>query len=120
MSTPKFEELILSILESRTLVMRDWIAEARRAGMRFDDLPRPELEGPLAMALAAGVAEHLAAQLEQKAPTWTRDIGRLPEPFYVGRRLAQMTRSAAEARESGPEPLRRRNVYASPNFLSVV
>jgi hypothetical protein len=33
--------------------------------------------------------------------------------------LAQMPRNAEDARCNGPEPLRRRNVFASPNFLSI-
>ncbi len=82
-------------------------------------MPRPELHDSVELAFAAGATELLAAPLHQSAPSWTREIGQLPEPFYVGK-LAQMPRSAEEARRSGPEPLRRRNVFATPNFLSFV
>jgi hypothetical protein len=62
--------------------------------------------GPVELALAAGVTELLAEKEHQAAPSWTREIGQLAEPFYVSK-LAKMPRSAEEARRKGPEPLRR-------------
>jgi hypothetical protein len=113
------EVLIKSIVDGRALDARQWVADAKRAGVRFDRMPRPQLRDAVELALAAGITELLASRDQQAAPSWTSEIGRLPEPFYVGK-LAKMPRSAEEARSNGPEPLRRRNVFASPNFLSVV
>ena len=113
------EVLIKSILNGRPLDARQWVADAQRAGVRFDRMPRPQLRDSVELALAAGVTELLASRVHQAAPSWTSEIGQLPEPFYVGK-LAKMPRSAEEARCNGPEPLRRRNVFASPNFLSII
>jgi hypothetical protein len=82
-------------------------------------MPKPQLYDSVELALAAGVTELLASREHQAAPSWTSEIGQLPEPFYVGK-LAKMPRSAEDARSNGPEPLRRRNVFASPNFLSII
>ena len=113
------EVLIQSILSGRFLEARQWVADAYRAGVRFDHFLKPALLGQVELALAAGVMELLAEREHQAAPGWTREVGQLPEPFYVGK-LAKMPRSAEEARRNGPEPLRRRNVFALPNFLTIV
>ena len=113
------EVLIKSILGGRPLDARQWVADAQRAGVRFDHMPKPHLDDSIELALAAGITELLASRVHQAPPSWTSEVGQLPEPFYVGK-LARMPRSAEEARCNGPEPLRRRNVFASPNFLSLV
>jgi len=82
-------------------------------------MAKPALQDSVELALAAGITELLASREHQAAPSWTSEIGRLAEPFYIGK-LAQMPRSAEDARCNGPEPIRRRNVFASPNFLSIV
>ena len=113
------EVLIKSILSGRALDARQWVADAKRSGVRFDRMPKPQLRDSVELALAAGITELLASREHQVAPSWTSEIGKLAEPFYIGK-LAQMPRSAEEARCNGPEPLRRRNVFASPNFLSII
>jgi hypothetical protein len=112
------EVLIQSILGGRPLEARQWVADAKRSGVRFDHMAKPQLYDAVELALAAGLTELLASREHQSAPSWTREIGSLAEPFYIGK-LAQMPRSAEEARCNGPEPLRRRNVFALPNFLSI-
>jgi hypothetical protein len=113
------EVLIRSILGGRFLEARQWVADAHRAGVRFDRILKPTHLGRVELALAAGVMELLAEREHQAAPGWTQEVGQLAEPFYLGK-LAQMPHSAEEARRNGPEPLRRRNVFALPNFLTVV
>ena len=76
-----------------------------------------------------GMMMHSADYLEMFSTAavgwmWLAQAAAAREPksndaFYLGK-LAKMPRSAEEARCNGPEPLRRRNVFASPNFLSVV
>ena len=112
------EVLVKSILDGRPLDARQWVADAKRAGVRFDRIAKPQLCDSIELALAAGITELLASREHQAAPSWTSEIGQLPEPFYIGK-LAEMPRSAEDARCNGPEPLRRRNVFASPNFLSI-
>jgi hypothetical protein len=111
------EVIIKSILSGRPLDARQWVADAKRSGVRFDRMPKPQLSDSVELALAAGITELLASREHQAAPSWTSEIGTLA-PFYIGK-LAQMPRSAEDARCNGPEPLRRRNVFASPNFLSI-
>ena len=115
----KLEKLVRAILDNHLVEARQWIADAQRTGMRFDSMPLPPLQSNQERVLAAGLVELLASRDEQMAPSWAGQIGSLPEPFFVGNRLKEMPRSAEEARTNGPEPLRRRNIFASPNFLTI-
>jgi hypothetical protein len=87
------EVLIKSILGGRPLDARQWIADAKRSGVRFDLMPKPQLCDSVELALAAGITELLASREHQSAPSWTREIGKLAEPFYIGK-LAQMVATA--------------------------
>jgi hypothetical protein len=115
----KLEELVRAILNNDLLEARQWVADAQRSGVRFASLPAPSLQSDRERALAAGVVELLAARGEQAPPAWANEIGSLSEPFFVGTRLREMRRSAEDAKLNGPEPLRRRNIFASPNFLTI-
>ena len=95
------------------LAMKLW---AWRDDQAFEDAARL-LEAILASSPDL-TREEPWAKLEQFLPAAERLDAR-QWPFYVGK-LAKMPRSAEEARCNGPEPLRRRNVFASPNFLSTI
>jgi len=51
------EDLVHAILGDRPLEARQWVADAARAGIRFDQLPLPDLESKRERALAARLAE---------------------------------------------------------------
>jgi hypothetical protein len=70
------------------------------------------------MAVAAGVTEVLAAQSGQSPPAWTARVVAAPEPIFLVRAAAEMPRLRLSCEEDGPEPLRRRGVYAPPEFLT--
>jgi len=115
----KLEELVRAVLDNQLVEARQWIADAQRTGVRFDALPAPAVQSNQERVLAAGLVELLAFRGEQMPPAWASEVGSLPEPFFVGKRLKEMPRSAEDAMVNGPEPLRRRNIYASPNFLTI-
>lgn len=115
----RLEELVRAILSDALLEARQWVADAQRSGVRFASLPAPSLQSDRERALAAGLVELLAARGEQAPPAWASQIGALSEPFFLGTRLKEMRQSAEDARLNGPEPLRRRNIFASPNFLTI-
>ena len=120
MATLKLEDLVRFVLDNRMLEARQWVADAQRAGLRFDRLPRPTLVDQAELAVAAGLAELLASRHGQSPPSWAASISGLESPMFLGRQLATLPRSAARARREGPEPLKRRNLLALPNFLNVV
>jgi hypothetical protein len=116
--TLTIEQLVRDIVEGRILEARQWVADAMRSMFRVDKVQRPKLGSDFEMSVAAGVTELLADRLGQRAPAWTSKIGGLSEPEYLGN-LKTFKRSREFARLHGPEPLRRRNVIATQDFLTI-
>jgi hypothetical protein len=61
--------------------------------------------------------ELFALRLQQMPPQWTKDVGGLPEPFYLLKAASTMKRLRALCETEAPEPLRKRGFYAPANFL---
>jgi len=110
-------ELVRALLRYDTLAARQWVADATRTGFSWQDLPQPDLEGP-ALAVAAGVVELLAARVGQPAPEWTTAVPASPTAIYLVRAAATMPRLRRSCEVEGPEPLRRRLVFAPADFLT--
>lgn len=110
--------LVRALLAYDALAVRQWVADATRAHLDWRCMPAPEDLGPAGMAVAAGVAEVLASRAGQSPPAWTARVVAAPEPIFLVRAAAEMPRLRRSCEENGPEPLRRRGVYAPPEFLT--
>jgi hypothetical protein len=65
-------------------------------------------------ALLAAVVETLATEAGRATPEWCRQVGPLPEPWFV----AEVENLKATALVESPLPFRRRNIFVLENFLS--
>jgi hypothetical protein len=97
-------------------VAQDWLRENRR----FDAVSPPTTQDPTRLAVAAALVEMFAERAGQSAPDWTRDVGEASEPLFLLREAKTMKRLHKLCEEQSPLPLRRRRIYAPPNFLSFV
>ena len=75
--------------------------------------PRPELS-PRLRSLLAAVVETLASETGATVPDWCRQVGPLPEPWFV----AEIENLKASALVESPLPFRRRNIFVLENFLA--
>jgi hypothetical protein len=112
-------ELVHALLEGDLLTARQCAADAQRTQLRWDQMERPLGLTEREMSVAAGVVELLASRSGSTPPRWTRTIGAVRELLILDPGLEQMPRSFARAKAAGPEPLRRRNLIALPDFLDV-
>ena len=71
------------------------------------------------LTVAAALVELLADRAGEKPPRWTHSVGAEREPLVLDPGLEEMPRSFARAKAFGPEPLRKRNLLALPDFLDV-
>jgi hypothetical protein len=94
-------------------------ADARRACVQWDQLKQPADLNDRELPVAAGIVELLAARSGISPPSWTQTVGAVQEMLVLDPGLENMPRSFAQARIAGPEPLRKRNIIASPDFLDV-
>jgi hypothetical protein len=112
-------ELVHAILSGDLLAARQWVADARRVRLRWDLCDRPLGLDEREMAVAASLAELLAARAGAAAPAWTASVGPYAEPLFLDPGLADMPRTLARSKTEAPEALRRRNLYAPADFLDV-
>ena len=112
-------ELVHALLAGDLLAARQWVADARRTHVQWERLAQPQGLSNREMSVAAGMVELLALRAGATPPPWTTTIGALDDPLVLDPGLEQMPRSFARAKISAPEPLRRRNLVALPDFLDV-
>jgi hypothetical protein len=112
-------ELVRAILSGELLAARQWVADAQRAAVRWEAVRKPSGLSEREMTVAASVAELLAMRAGVAPPPRTASIGSSDEPLFLDPGLQNMPRTLAHAKSEGPEPFRRRNLIASPDFLSI-
>jgi hypothetical protein len=97
-----------------------WVADARRAKVEWDGCDQPLGLTLREMVVAAALTELLASRDGKAAPPrGTSSIGAQVEPLFLDPGHESMPRTRELARRAGPEPLRRRNLYAPPDFLDL-
>ena len=112
-------ELVDAVIAGDLVTARQWVADAYRARIRWEDLRCPTELSDENAAVAAGLVELLATRAGVQPPSWTTSVGAIPNEIVLDPGLDQMPRSFAYARAAGPEPLRKRNLVALPDFLDV-
>ena len=112
-------DLVHALMEGDLLAARQYVADVRRTLVDWEIIDQPVGMTERELSVAAGMVELLALRAGRKAPAWTKSIGALREPLVLDPGLEQMPRSFARAKAAGPEPLRRRNLIALPDFLDV-
>jgi hypothetical protein len=111
------EQLAEAALQRDSLRLRNLVQDMTRAKMDWSALPRPQSKDARLLAIAASLAELLATRQNQMPPSWTKEIGALHEPFYLLRSAETMKRLRVLCETQAPEPMRKRHLYAPPNFL---
>lgn len=111
------DPLVDAILSYDALSARQWIADHRRKRTDWALIPEPLLYDALQMAVAAGVVELLCERDGRNPPQWTASVGRVEREVFFVHSAATMPRLHRLCREEGPSPLRRRYLFAPPEFL---
>ena len=97
------------------LLVRQWAIDTVRDQMAWCDVGRPNLQGD-ELSVAAALVEVLAIRAGQIAPKWTADVPAASRSIYFV--PVTLPRSRRVSETQGPEPLRRRRIYAMPNYLA--
>lgn len=113
----KIEELAEAALLGNGVALRSMYQELFHESRPLRDLPRPNSDDAKILAAAASLVELLAERTGQDAPSWANDVGPLDEPIYLVASAAVMRRLRTMCENEAPEPLRKRRLYAPPNFI---
>lgn len=112
------EQLAEAALQRDSLRLRSLVQDITRADINWSMIVRPKTTDLRLLALSASLAELLASRQKQIPPSWTQEIGALEEPFYLLQSAEKMKRLRLLCETQSPEPMRRRHLYAPPNFLA--
>src|SRR5580658_9711664 len=111
-------ELAHALVHGEHLRARQWVLDAADEGFDWSSVPEPAGLPREEMAVAAGVAELMAARAGTRPPTWTKAVGPLDEPLLLVPSAKTMRRTRELCEREGPEGLRMRRVMALPNVLT--
>ena len=114
------EALAETALRRESLQLRSLAQDFVRDHPQLTNIPRPAIDNPQVLGTAAGLLELLAQRTGQAAPAWTREIGAVPEPMFLLEAATRMRRLRALCEAEAPEPLRKRGLFAPPDFLTFV
>ena len=112
------DELALAAAERRSLELRELVLNLLHAFPDLERVPAPSTEDPRARAIAASLLELLAERRNQKPPEWTQLEGQT-ERFFLVAAAETMPRLRALCEREAPPMLKKRNLFAPPNFLEV-
>ncbi len=82
--------------------------------------PCPAELSPQELNVAAGLMELWAERTGQLPPAWIAQVPAGAEPFFLVKAAERMPHLRRLCEEEGPIILRRRNLYAPPNYLTFV
>jgi hypothetical protein len=108
-------EAACAALRGEHLLVRQWAIDTLRDQMAWGDVRRPHLEGD-ELSVAAALVEVMASRAGQIAPRWTADVPAASRSIYFVPVTLRRSRQVSETQ--GPEPLRRRRIYAMPKYLA--
>jgi hypothetical protein len=114
------EAIAEAALQEDSLQARSLTQDLWREKPDLSRYGRPQTNDVRLLALTAGLLELFAQRLHQNPPDWTREVGPAPEPVWLVSAAKTMKRLRRLCETEAPEPLRKRGLYAPPNFLEMV
>jgi hypothetical protein len=114
------QELVDALLSRKDMQLRILVQEWQWANPVVTSVPRPQTRDTRSLTVAAALVELFALRAGQAPPAWIADAEPLPEPFFVMERAERPGFTRTLCLAEAPEPLRRRNIFAPPNYLSMV
>ncbi len=110
-------ELAKAALNRHSLELRQYVLNLSSAYPDFGVIPEPIFDSPMHRTTAGAILELLAERRGQEAPAWTTTVAALPMPFYLLESALTMPRLKVLCETQSPLPLRRRGLFAPPQFL---
>jgi hypothetical protein len=112
------EELAQAALARDHLRLRSLTHDLLRQHEKLAELTSPATASAQVLSVAAGLVELLALRRQEPAPEWVEAVGPLKEPFYLLEAARHFKHLRRLCETESPEPLRRRNLLAPPDFLT--
>jgi len=102
------------------LTLRSLVQELYRSGIPLNQQEKPDWSDLRLLVVQAALLELLAQRWHQTPPTWVATVGGLEEPIFLVKSALQMPNLRRLCEKNSPEPLKKRQIFATPNFLEFV
>jgi hypothetical protein len=113
----RIEQLAEAAINHDALLLRSLTQDFLRERPNLKEYSKPTAVNFKTLAAAASLIELLAERSNQEPPSWTKEVGALPQPVHLVKSAATMKNLRALCEQQSPEPLRKHGFYAPPNFL---
>ena len=111
------EELANAALARDALRLRSLVQDILRSNQPLSSWERPATSHHDTLVVAAALVELMASRRGVIAPAWTNEVGAMDTPFHLLITADRMPRLRAWCEAESPAPLRRRKLFAPPDFL---
>lgn len=111
------EDLAEAALTRDSLRLNSLVQDLWRSHIPLRSLPKPNATDLPILVVSAGLLELLAQHWNQTPPEWTREIGAMPQPFFLSKYAEKMPNLRRSCETESPPPLKKRKLYAPPDFL---
>jgi hypothetical protein len=111
-----FKQMAIAALGRDSLLLRELVLDFLSQRLELSLIQQPRLENHAQLVVIAALLELFATRLGQLPPAWTKDVVG-GEPFFLLAAAEKMPRLRRLCELEAPEPLRKRLLYAPPNFL---
>lgn len=111
-------DLVRALLNYEPLAARQWVLDFSTSAGRWSDVEPPVDANAEELSLAAALVEMMAARAGELSPSWTSEVKAGPRAVFLVKSAERMPRLRSICQEQGPEPLRRRQFFAPPDFLT--
>jgi hypothetical protein len=113
-------DLVAAAVQGDDLTARQLVKDAAREGFSWAHAPALDFTGLRDRAVYASLVELQSSRAGQAPPDWTRDVGAAPEQVFLVRAAQTSNAVLRESLENTPEPLKKRNIFALPDYLKVL
>ena len=111
-------DLARALLDDRGAIVGQYTMNLFDETASFTDVPKPSDATYPELVVSAALLELFALRRGESAPHWTAQIGGLASPrFLMGGYEKKYPYLADVWQSEAPEPLKRRNLFASAEFL---
>jgi len=111
------EDVARAAIRRDALALRAHAIDYVRSVADYTTVSMPNLTDRREIACTAALVELFAARAGQSPPVWTAEVVPISEPFYLLESAQTLRRLRRLCEDESPEPLRKRNFFAPPNFL---
>lgn len=114
------EQIAEAALKGDSLAVRVLVQDFLRLNTVLATVPMPHTVNIELLAVSAALMELLSIRSGQNPPDWTQTIGPAEKPIFLVKSAAHMRRLRDLCRDAAPYPLRKRRLYAPPDYLVFV